>query len=95
MRHEHYCTCDSGKKLEVEGHTKMRLTEVDNEGICIHCNHYALKCTEHPLDYKGTKYQTELQKRTAKARAYMRNCNSKDYSKIYDPSYINEAGLIE
>ena len=91
---QYYCTCDSGKNKAVEGHTKMKLTETDNEGICIHCGYYALKCKGQPADYKGTKYQTAAKKKQCDANYYRKTCGSKDYSTVYDSSYITEMGLI-
>jgi len=37
----YYCTCKKDTVRYEYQHTKMFVTEVDDEGICIYCGHYA------------------------------------------------------
>lgn len=38
----YFCTCNKGKKTEVQEHTTYYPTEVTADEICVYCGHYAV-----------------------------------------------------
>jgi hypothetical protein len=45
------CDCKKAKKSFVYG--RFNLTEVDKNGVCIHCGHYAIAVSQYHLHPRG------------------------------------------
>ncbi len=78
----------------------MKLTEVGEDGECIYCGFYAMKSAAPP-NYRGRlKQEASVSTKQAQRRKwYAAYAASKgvdvDYSKDYDPSYIEELRVLE
>lgn len=55
--YDYYCSCSQGKlKYESSNkHTKMIMTIATTDGLCVHCEHYAVACSTVPL-YNGEQF---------------------------------------
>ena len=83
-KYEYYCSCSKGKlKYEATNkHTKMHLTVVTGDALCIHCEHYAVVSEFRPK-YDGTPFvsgDAELVRKAYLRRGAAYRAANKEYA---------------
>ena len=76
MKPRYICECDYKGRCDTSRYPKYRVTQVDINGVCIYCGHYAYKTYSENMSYvtKNRKESTRLNKHF-----------DSDYGPIVDP----------